>query len=94
MLLSDPVELCLVDWNMPKMNGVEFITNVRTTPHLSGLPVVLVTEEYEQEKIDQAMGAGADGYLAKPFDEATLLAAGAVVERPWGARRPPDGAPA
>ncbi|MEZ6016085.1 MAG: response regulator [Planctomycetota bacterium] len=75
MLTRDLVDLCLVDWNMPTMNGVEFITHLRANPTWSKIPAVLVTDETARERLDSAFAAGASGYLAKPFktEELRLL---------------------
>lgn len=76
VLMTGEFDFCLVDWNMPKMNGPEFIKQVKGDERFKSLPLILVTDEYIQSKIDEAMAAGADGYLEKPFapeDLATLL---------------------
>jgi len=72
LLTRGSVDLCLVDWNMPTMNGVEFITQLRRNPDWAAIPAILVTDETDRAKIDQAMRAGASGYLEKPFQPETL----------------------
>ncbi len=72
LLTRETVDLCLVDWNMPTMNGVEFITQLRRNPDWAAIPAILVTDETDRGKIDQAMRAGASGYLEKPFQPETL----------------------
>lgn len=63
----DP-DLVLVDWHMPVMTGIEFVVAVRQAPFdYTGL-VMLVTTETEADQIAQALDAGADEYLMKPFD--------------------------
>ena len=64
-------ELALVDWNMPVMNGLEMLTKLRADG-FSNLKVLMVTTEAESEFIVRALGAGADEYLMKPFDEEAL----------------------
>lgn len=66
-LTRELVDLCLVDWNMPTMNGPEFIRFLRKDERWKGIPAVLVTDETERKKIDEALAAGASGYLEKPF---------------------------
>ena len=65
---SDPVpELALIDWNMPQMNGLEFIQAVRKDPRYTRLTLLMVTTESEQSQIVRALAAGAHEYLIKPF---------------------------
>jgi two-component system chemotaxis response regulator CheY len=60
-------DAALVDWNMPVMNGLELVAAMRSEPHLSALPIVMVTSESELAQISAALTAGADEYLVKPF---------------------------
>ena len=62
-----PVELALVDWNMPEMSGIELVEAVRSDPAFSGLRIVMVTTETELSQVTRALEAGADEYLMKPF---------------------------
>ncbi|HEV2214001.1 MAG TPA: response regulator [Terracidiphilus sp.] len=64
-------DLALVDWNMPVMNGLEFLTAVRAEGYDS-IKVLMVTTEAENDFIVRALDAGADEYLMKPFDEEAL----------------------
>lgn len=59
--------LALVDWNMPEMNGYEFIRALRTDARWRSLPVMMVTTETEIEQVARALAAGANEYLMKPF---------------------------
>jgi two-component system, chemotaxis family, chemotaxis protein CheY len=61
----------LLDWNMPVMNGIEFLTAFKDE-FPDAPPVVFCTTENEVEKIVQAVEAGATEYIMKPFDEAIL----------------------
>ncbi len=63
---SNDVGLVLMDWNMPVMTGIEALVQIRTTNKT--LPVVMVTTESEKEKVVEAIKAGANGYLLKPFN--------------------------
>ena len=60
-------DLVLVDWNMPEMNGFEFLVAVRSERAWDGVRVVMVTTETEFEHISEALHAGANEYLMKPF---------------------------
>jgi two-component system, chemotaxis family, chemotaxis protein CheY len=64
---SPSVELVLSDWNMPEMNGLEFVKTVRADPRFTQLTVVMVTTETHIEQMMVALGAGANEYIMKPF---------------------------
>ncbi|MBP6633017.1 MAG: response regulator [Kofleriaceae bacterium] len=72
VLAAGGVDLCMVDWNMPVMDGLAFIKAVRADPRHAGLPVVMVTSEAEAERAAEAMAAGATAYIVKPFDADTV----------------------
>jgi two-component system chemotaxis response regulator CheY len=64
--------LFLVDWNMPEMNGLEFVKNVRSDPQFAAVPIMMVTTETEAEQISTALEAGANEYVIKPFTDETI----------------------
>ena len=68
----DDVKLILLDWNMPEMNGIEFLRAVKDRPGLSKIPVIMLTTESERRKMIEAIEAGAKHYLTKPFQPETL----------------------
>lgn len=57
----------LVDWNMPEMNGLDFVTAVRADQRLRSMTLMMVTTESEQSQIVRALAAGAHEYVIKPF---------------------------
>ena len=59
----------LLDWNMPVMDGLEFLKALRAMPGGDGPKVVFCTTENDMEHIQQAIGHGADEYIMKPFDK-------------------------
>jgi len=59
--------LVLVDWNMPKVSGIEVVRALADHPARSAMRVVMVTTETEVDHVAQALGTGADEYLMKPF---------------------------
>ena len=61
------VDVALVDWNMPEMNGYEFIQAVRADDTWASLRIIMVTTESEIEKMTKALEAGANEYIMKPF---------------------------
>jgi len=66
------IDFVISDWNMPKMDGLDLLKNIRKEPKLSHLPVLMVTAEAKKENIIAAAQAGADGYIVKPFNAGTL----------------------
>jgi two-component system chemotaxis response regulator CheY len=68
------VELILVDWNMPVMNGLDFILAVRSQRAYDAVRILMVTTETESDHVTQALGAGANEYLMKPFTRDILVA--------------------
>jgi two-component system chemotaxis response regulator CheY len=70
----DDVELVLVDWNMPEMNGLEFVQAVRAQRSFDPVRIMMVTTETEQEQVVRALNAGANEYLMKPFTKEVLVA--------------------
>jgi two-component system chemotaxis response regulator CheY len=68
------VELMLVDWNMPVMNGLEYIRVVRSQPDHDHVRIMMVTSETEQDQVRLALEAGANEYLMKPFTKEVLIA--------------------
>jgi two-component system, chemotaxis family, chemotaxis protein CheY len=62
------VSVALVDWNMPEMDGVEFVRRVRADRGADGPRLMMVTSESDHTKVAAALDAGADEYAMKPFD--------------------------
>jgi two-component system chemotaxis response regulator CheY len=60
-------DLCLIDWNMPVMDGYTFITEVRKRREWRNVTLMMVTTESEQGQIVKALAAGAHEYVIKPF---------------------------
>jgi len=67
------VQLVLADWNMPEMNGIELLRQLRRDPELSSLVVVMVTTETELGQMAAALEAGANEYVMKPFTRDILV---------------------
>ncbi len=65
-------EFVVSDWNMPNMDGLTMLQQIRADPNLAKLPVLMVTAEAKKENIIAAAQAGASGYVVKPFTAATL----------------------
>lgn len=71
-LRSEQFDFVVSDWNMPNMDGLTMLQNIRADATLSKLPVLMVTAEAKKENIIAAAQAGANGYVVKPFTAATL----------------------
>ena len=67
-------DLILTDWQMPVMSGIEFVSQVRALPGSERARIVFCTSKSAATDIHEGIGAGADDYVVKPFDEATLTA--------------------
>ncbi|TVP50509.1 MAG: chemotaxis protein CheY [Halomonas sp.] len=65
-------EFVVSDWNMPNLDGLEMLKEIRQDEALKDLPVLMVTAEAKKENIIAAAQAGANGYVVKPFTAATL----------------------
>ncbi len=65
--MGPPVRLMLVDWNMPQMNGLEFVTQLRQDERFQGSLIVMVTTETAIDQMVNALEAGANEYVMKPF---------------------------
>jgi two-component system chemotaxis response regulator CheY len=71
-LRSGQFDFVVSDWNMPNMDGLEMLKQIRADAALSEIPVLMVTAEAKKENIIAAAQAGANGYVVKPFTAATL----------------------
>jgi len=67
ILKGKQVDLILSDINMPSMDGLEFLRQLRAQNLAPGIPVVMITTESSEEHVRQAIAAGAQGYIRKPF---------------------------
>jgi two-component system chemotaxis response regulator CheY len=71
--LDSPPELSCVDWNMPVMDGLTYVTQVRANPAWRSITLMMVTTESEMDQIVRALAAGAHEYLIKPFTGEAML---------------------
>ena len=69
---EEPVDLIVSDWNMPNMTGLEFLKAVRADASLKGIAFIMVTSESDKEKIMEAVKAGVNQYIVKPFNAIQL----------------------
>ncbi len=71
-LKVDKFNFVITDWNMPEMDGLTFVTNIRKTPEYKDLPILMVTTRSVKDDIIEAMKAGVNNYIVKPFTPETL----------------------
>ncbi len=85
LLKAGQFDLLITDWNMPGMQGVELLRQVRADERLAKLPVLMLTAEAKREQIVEAAQAGVSGYVIKPFTAAVLKE---KIEKIFAARAP------
>lgn len=69
----DDIQAVLVDWQMPGMDGCDFVRAVRADDAHRALPMMMVTAESELDQVARALAAGADEYVMKPFTRDAVL---------------------
>lgn len=67
------IDMFIVDINMPRMNGIEFIEKVREKPEYSSTPIIILTTENTQDMMDKGRAVGANAWMVKPFDHNELF---------------------
>lgn len=72
MLRNGDFDFLVTDWNMPGMNGIDLLKEVRADARLASLPVLMVTAEAKRDQIIEAAQAGVNGYVVKPFTAQVL----------------------
>jgi len=78
---KDAPELAVLDWMMPGLEGIQILRRLRTTPGFELLYVILLTSRTDKEDVAYGLAAGANDYIAKPFDPSELEARIRVGER-------------
>lgn len=84
LLNSEPVDLIISDFNMPGMDGSQFVREVKKNAVLQHIPVIMLTTENAKERLAEAKKAGAVGWMNKPFKAADLVAAVATLAKKFG----------
>jgi two-component system phosphate regulon response regulator PhoB len=70
---SQPPDLVLVDWTMPKLSGIDLCRALRSNPRTAHIPVILLTAKAQDAELEQGLAAGADDYIVKPFSPNEML---------------------
>lgn len=68
LLETSPIDLVLLDWNMPKLSGIEFLKQVRGMERYKTLPIIMVTSESAKYNVIEAIKNGATDYITKPIN--------------------------
>lgn len=71
-LESEKIDFVITDWNMPEMDGLTLVTNMRKSDNHSKTPILMVTTRSVKEDIVEALKAGVNNYIVKPFTPDTL----------------------
>jgi len=66
-LKKEKFDFLITDWNMPEMDGLSLVKAVRSDEELKGLPILMVTAEAKKESVIEALKAGVNNYIVKPF---------------------------
>jgi two-component system chemotaxis response regulator CheY len=74
ILLRNQVDLLLLDWNMPRLNGLDLVKKLRNMEKFASLPIIMITSEAAKYNVIEAIKEGVNDYLVKPVTERGLLA--------------------
>ncbi len=72
ILSQNKVDLIITDWNMPNMDGLTFVKKIRSMSEWDDVPIIMVTTEAAKEDILEALKAGVNNYIVKPFTPEVL----------------------
>jgi two-component system chemotaxis response regulator CheY len=72
-LKTNPVNLVLLDWNMPQLSGIDFLKTVRAMEEYKNLPIIMVTSEAAKFNVIEALKQGATDYIIKPIDRKVFV---------------------
>ena len=73
VLLNNPVDLVLLDWNMPNLSGIDFLKKVRAMDKFKNLPIIMVTSEASKLNIVEAVKEGVTAYITKPIKDKIFM---------------------
>jgi two-component system chemotaxis response regulator CheY len=73
ILLSQQIHIVLLDWNMPKLSGIDFLRKVRNMSMYKTLPIIMITSEAARYDVIEALKQGATDYIIKPVNEKVFL---------------------
>jgi len=71
-LKVEDIDFVITDWDMPEMNGLELVSNIRKSDEFKSMPVIMISTRSIKEDIVEALKTGVNGYIIKPFTPDTL----------------------
>ena len=72
LLEENKVNIIFLDWNMPEMDGLDFLKKIKSMPDYQNIPIIMVTSEAAKYNVIEALDAGATDYIIKPIQEKTF----------------------
>ena len=72
--VKDPIHLILCDWNMPRVDGLELLKRIRAAPGGAHIPFIMITSNSDFKSVKEAIDAGANNYIPKPWSKDQLIA--------------------
>ncbi|MBL0686842.1 MAG: response regulator [Sulfurospirillum sp.] len=69
---NDDIDVLLTDWNMPEVNGLELVKKIRAESKYKNIPIIMITGEGGKAEVIEALKAGVNNYILKPFTPAVL----------------------
>lgn len=73
IIKEEKIDLLLLDWNMPQLNGVDLVIELRSEEKYSTLPIIMITSEAAKYNVIEAVKAGVNDYLIKPVNDTRLM---------------------
>ncbi|MDR2552111.1 MAG: response regulator [Treponema sp.] len=73
ILEANPVDLVLLDWNMPNLSGIDFLKKIRAMDKYRDIPVIMVTSEAARLNVVEAVKAGVTSYVTKPISDDVFM---------------------
>ncbi len=70
--IIDGVQMVLTDWNMPNMDGLTLVKTLRAAPNTARVPIIMITSEGARDEVMEALAAGVNDYIVKPFTKEVL----------------------
>ena len=74
ILNETQVDLVIADWSMPVMDGMELLLNIRQNEKTKSIPILMITAKSQKQDVMEAIEKGANNYIIKPFEPATIIA--------------------
>jgi len=71
-LQVEKIDFVITDWDMPEMDGIELVSNIRKSDEFKSLPVIMISTRSVKEDIIEALKTGVNSYIVKPFTPDTL----------------------